>query len=244
MTPTFNKILAVTRDPFNTGESMSGIKKLTYSEQVAEYIRQSILEGELAPGDQVKEVLLAEKLGISRAPIREALQILTREGLIQSEPQKRKYVSSPTAKQIIDSYFTGGVLEAAAVTQALSLYTEEDLENLKNIVEQMKSVADSDEKPDTLAKLDNTFHNILFSRIDNDLLIDLCRRSCQGISKFLLYKHWINLYSPQQVYERHLAILEALQAGRPSTLEKTIRKHYTDSGKRMSRYGADVHTEG
>ncbi|WP_319471381.1 GntR family transcriptional regulator [uncultured Pseudodesulfovibrio sp.] len=222
---------------------MNGIKKLTYSEQVAEYIKQSILEGELSPGDQIKEVLLSEKLGISRAPIREALQLLSREGLIQSEPQKGKHVSALTSKQIMDSYFTGGVLEAAAVTQALPLYTESDIDQLEQIIEQMRQVAESEEKTDSLAKLDSTFHNILFSRIDNDLLIELCRRSCQGISKFLLYKHWINLYTPQQVYERHLGILEALKSGRPSKLEKTIRKHYTDSGKRMSKYGVDVHTE-
>ncbi len=219
---------------------MSGIKKLTYSEQVAEYIKQSILEGELSPGDQVKEVVLSKKLGISRAPIREALQILAREGLIHSQPQKGKHVAALTAKQIRDSYFTGGVLEAAAVTQALPLYTDEDLNNLTKIVEEMCTVAESGEASDSLATLDSTFHNILFSRIDNDLLIDLCRRSCQGISKFLLYKHWINLYTPKQVYERHLVILEALKSGKASKLEKTIRKHYTDSGERMSRYGADI----
>jgi len=222
---------------------MTGIKKLTYSEQVADYIKQSILEGELSPGDQVKEVELAEKLGISRAPIREAMQILSREGLIKSEPQKGKHVSALTAKQIMDSYFTGGVLEAAAVTQALPLYTEEDLDKLEKIVEGMHQVAESGENQESLAGLDNTFHNVLFSRIDNELLIELCRRSCQGISKFLLYKHWINLYSPQQVYERHLDILEALKGGKASKVEKTIRYHYTDSGKRMSRYGVDVHNK-
>lgn len=220
---------------------MDGIKKLTYSEQVAEYIKQSILEGELNPGDQVKEVLLSTKLGISRAPIREALQVLAREGLIQSEPQKGKFVSALTAKQILDSYFTGGVLEAAAVTQALALYTEEDLANLEQIVEQMREVAESGLEHASLAKLDSTFHNILFSRVDNELLIELCRRSCQGISKFLLYKHWINLYTPQRVYERHLTILEALKAGSPAKLEKTIRNHYTESGERMSQYGVDVY---
>lgn len=222
---------------------MTGIKKLTYSEQVAEYIKQSLLEGELSPGDQVKEVLLAEKLGISRAPIREALQILSREGLIQSEPQKGKYVSALTSKQIMDSYFTGGVLEAAAVTQALPLYTKEDLDSLKNVVERMRWVSESGEGVASLAELDSAFHNILFSRIDNDLLIELCRRSCQGISKFLLYKHWIHLFSPKEVFERHQAIFEALKSGKPSKLEKTIRKHYTDSGKRMARYGVDANPQ-
>lgn len=222
---------------------MIGIRKLTYSEQVAEYIKQSILEGELSPGDQIKEVLLSSKLGISRAPIREALQLLSREGLIESEPQKGKYVAALTAKQIMDSYFTGGVLEAAAVTQALPLYTEEDIADLEDVVEKMRLIAESGKADDRLAQLDNDFHNILFSRIDNELLIELCRRSCQGISKFLLYKHWIKLYSPQKVYERHLAIVEALKEGRPSRLEKTIRKHYSDSGKRMARYGVDMTTD-
>lgn len=222
---------------------MTGIKKLTYSEQVADYIKQSLLKGELSPGDPVKEVELAEKLGISRAPIREAMQILAREGLIKSEPQKGKHISALTAKQIKDSYFTGGVLEAAAVTQALALYTDEDISKLERIVERMGQVAQSGENQDSLAELDNTFHNVLFSRIDNELLIELCRRSCQGISKFLLYKHWINLYPPQQVFERHREILVALKTRKPSKVEKTVRKHYTDSGQRMSKYGVDVLAE-
>lgn len=227
-------------DYFGVGESMVGIKKLTYSEQVAEYIKQSLLQGELGPGDQVKEVLLSEKLGISRAPIREALQILAREGLIQSEPQKGKYVSALTSKQIMDSYFTGGVLEAAAVTQAMELYTQDDITALEQIVEAMRSVSENDETREKLTELDNAFHSILFSRIDNDLLIELCKRSCQGISKFLLYKYWIELFTPEEVYERHRDILEALKTGKSSVLEKTIRKHYTDSGARMARHGVDM----
>lgn len=56
---------------------MHTFKRQTYSGQVVEFIKRCILDGELAPGEQVKEVILSERLGISRAPIREALQILT-----------------------------------------------------------------------------------------------------------------------------------------------------------------------
>lgn len=238
----YNTFPDIKFDPLNSSEYSSGIKKLTYSEQVVEYIKQSILDGELSSGDQVKEVLLSQKLGISRAPIREALQILAREGLIHSEPQKGKYIKSLTSKQIEDSYFTGAVLEAAAVSQAIELYTSEDISNLEKVLGYMHAVAKSESNTDSLASLDSIFHNILFSRVKNELLIDLCRRSCQGISKFLLYKYWINLYTPKQVYERHLDILEALKSGNSSKLEKTIRIHYTESGKRMARYGVDAKT--
>ncbi len=239
MRSSFTKIFSDTSLPFSTGESMKGIKKMTYSEQVADYIRQQLLEGELSPGDQVKEVELSKRLGISRAPIREAMQQLSREGLIQSEPQKGKYISALTSKDIMDSYFTGGVLEAAAVAKALSSYTQEDFSAMETLVEDMRSLAESGAKPEQFVVLDNSFHAILFSRIDNALIIELCRRSCQGISKFLLYKFWVNVYSSSEFYERHLAILDALKSGDPQTVEMVIREHYSDSGKRMAEFGVD-----
>lgn len=221
------------------GESMPGIRKLTYSEQVVEYIKQALLDGRLSPGDQVKEGELSQELGISRAPVREALQTLARDGLIHSEPQKGKYVAALTSKQIQNSYFAGGVLEAAAVSEALPLYTDDDIARMEEYLEIMRQMAERNEVDESLRELDNAFHSVLFSRIDNDLIIDLCRRSCQGISKFLFYKYWLGLYTPQEIYERHKAILDAVKSRKPALVEKILRKHYTDSGKRMYKYGCD-----
>ena len=165
---------------------MNDFNKQTYSDQVAEYVKNRILSGDLAPGAPINEVAIASELSISRAPVREAMQILVREGLIESHPQKGKNVMALTAKQIKNSYFTGGVLEAAAVAQALGQYTDQDIAKLERIVAKMKAVANKNGLVSELAPLDNAFHDLLFSRIDNELLIELCRRSCQGISKFLL----------------------------------------------------------
>lgn len=66
--------------------------KQTYCNQVTSYIRSLIRKGTLEIGAPVKEAVLSEQLGISRAPIREALQVLVQEGLITSEPQKGKHV--------------------------------------------------------------------------------------------------------------------------------------------------------
>ena len=92
---------------------MHTFKRQTYSGQVVEFIKRCILDGELAPGEQVKEVILSERLGISRAPIREALQILTQDGLITSEPQKGKYIRKMTRQEIENEYEIGGILEGA-----------------------------------------------------------------------------------------------------------------------------------
>ena len=222
---------------------MNDFKKQTYSDQVAEYVKNRILSGNLAPGAPLNEVAIASELSISRAPVREAMQILLREGLIESLPQKGKNVMALTAKQIENSYFTGGVLEAAAVAQALDQYTDQDIAKLERIVAKMKVVADKNGLVSDLAPLDNAFHDLLFSRIDNELVIELCRRSCQGISKFLLYKHWVKLYPPKKVFERHKEIVDALKTKDPQIVEGVIREHYMSSGKRMSAFGVDVHEE-
>ncbi|NNK93756.1 MAG: GntR family transcriptional regulator [Desulfobacterales bacterium] len=220
---------------------MNDFKKQTYSDQVAEHVRNEILNGNLPPGAAISEVAIAEELSISRAPVREAMQILIREGLIVSHPQKRKHVKALTAKQIKNSYFTGGVLEAAAVARVLEQYTKEDFLELERIVAEMKAIADTNGLVSDQVPLDNEFHDILFSRIDNNLIVELCRRACQGISKFLLYTHWVKLYTAQQVYKRHRKIIDALRTKDPVTIEQVIRDHYTTSGERMSAYGADVY---
>jgi len=220
---------------------MNNFKKETYSDQVAKHVRNEILNGNLPPGAAISEVAIAEELSISRAPVREAMQILIREGLIVSHPQKRKHVKALTAKQIRNSYFTGGVLEAAAVARVLEQYTEEDFLELERIVAEMKAIADTNGPVSDQVPLDNEFHDILFSRIDNNLIVELCRRACQGISKFLLYTHWVKLYTAKQVYKRHRKIIDALRTKDPATIEQVIRDHYTTSGERMSAYGADVY---
>ena len=120
---------------------MHTFKRQTYSGQVVEFIKRCILDGELAPGEQVKEVILSERLGISRAPIREALQILTQDGLITSEPQKGKYIRKMTRQEIENEYEIGGILEGAGVAAALPLMNHVDLARLSGMIEHMARLA-------------------------------------------------------------------------------------------------------
>jgi DNA-binding GntR family transcriptional regulator len=219
---------------------MNQFIKQTYSEQVADYIRNLILSGSLAPGEAIEEAFVAKELSISRAPVREAMHILIREGLIEAHPQKRKHVKKLTAKQIKNSYFAGGLLEAASVAKALPQYTQKDIAELEKIVNEMENVAKNNGSISEQVPLDTDFHDILFSHIDNALVVELCKRSCQGISKFLLYKHWVKIYTPQEVAERHKLIVDALKTQDPEKVEQVLRDHYFSSGERMAKYGADA----
>ena len=88
-----------------------------------------------------------------------------------------------------------------------------------------------------LAPLDTDFHAIIFSRINNPLLVDVSRHSCLRISKLLFYRHWLAAYTPQEFYQRHVVVLEALRGRDPQTIENCLRNHYMDSGRRLSRFG-------
>ena len=210
------------------------MKKETYSDQVVTYVKQCILNGTYKPGTKVKELTIAQKLSISRAPIREALQVLVKEGLVVWAPQKGKFITELNPKQIRDSYYTGGILEAAAVSTALPRYTASDIKKLEEVADKMRKVAENNEPVELLADLDNKFHKILFSRIDNEFVVEFCRRSCQGLSKFLLFRLWIKLYTAHEVFIRHKIIVDTLKQGDAVELEKQIRQHYFDAGKRMS----------
>ena len=210
------------------------IKKETYTDLVVTYIKKCILNGTYKPGAKVKELVIAKKLSISRAPIREALQVLIMEGLVVWEPQKGKFIAELNPQQIRDSYFTGGVLEAAAVSAILDRYTTKDINHLEVIADSMREAAKKDNPMEALALLDDKFHKVLFSRIENELIIEFCRRSCQGLRKFLFFRHWIKLYTAHEVYMRHKVIVDALKSGDAIELEKQIRYHYFDAGERMS----------
>lgn len=217
------------------------IAKQTYCEQVVDYVKEQILRGELNPGEQIKEVAMAESLGISRAPIREALQLLVREGLVESRPQRGKFVVELTSKEILDSYFVGGVLEGAAVGATMHLYEERDIRELEEIIYIMKVEALDGGDHIRLNELDHRFHRVIFSKNGNRLLGDLWQRTSRGVTQFLLFRHWVNVFTPEEHYDRHFQIIERIKKGDAVELEFYMREHYMDAGRRMARFGCDVY---
>ena len=194
---------------------MHTFKRQTYSGQVVEFIKRCILDGELAPGEQVKEVILSERLGISRAPIREALQILTQDGLITSEPQKGKYIRKMTRQEIENEYEIGGILEGAGVAAALPLMNHVDLARLSGMIEHMARLAPRVGGLYEFTEVDDAFHSALLAHCANRRLVEMARSACTNISKFLFYNHWNVLFTPQEFVDRHRDIFEAVQTRNP-----------------------------
>jgi GntR family transcriptional regulator, rspAB operon transcriptional repressor len=111
------------------------------TEDVYERIRNAILDGELAAGAVMSQVALAEELGISRTPLREALRMLQGEGLVEGEPNRRVRVAAMTASDLEELYVMRVTLEAEALRLSVPLLTPEHLARLEGYMAEMAHYA-------------------------------------------------------------------------------------------------------
>ena len=122
------------------------------------HISDELLNGELTPGQKISEPVLAKKLGISRTPVREAIQRLQNEGLLQQVPSSGTYVAQTSRAPLIETYEIRLALETMAVRKAAKKTRLQDLQKLNKCCELMRSVI-------------NTMQKKNIDEIDGDLLV-------------------------------------------------------------------------
>jgi DNA-binding GntR family transcriptional regulator len=211
---------------------MAVIRKTTYKDQVIEYVYELILDGRYSPGDQIKESLLAKELGISRAPVREALKELIAYGIIDYKPQVGNFIALVSAKQIADAYTTRGILEGYAIMATRDRFSEDDFEELKSLVDRMRKEAERGNKK-MVVQVGHEFHHLLISKNNNVQLAEYMNRLSLKLH-VMFYKHWNDLYSPREIGERHMRIVTSLMSGDPAEIERTVREHYSESGSKIA----------
>lgn len=123
-------------------------------------IREAIIRGDFKPGERLKQSDLAEKMGVSRMPVREAFRKLESEGLIKLEPHKGAVVKSISIKDIEEIYALRSELEKMAVYQSVDLLTDEDITQLSSLVAEMERADDAD----TFVQYNIDFHRLLVKR--------------------------------------------------------------------------------
>lgn len=207
------------------------IERSTYKDHVIKYIYDGMRENRFQAGDKILESHLAKELGISRAPIREALADLVRSGLLEYRPQVGNYVATLSPPEIIDSYVARGVLEGFAVAQGVDSFNDEDLQHLEEMAHKMASYA-RDGKRKALIDLGQEFHEELFSHCTNTQMVIFTEQLSLKLH-MLFYKHWARVYSPDEIRDRHLEIIDVIRERDSVKLEMMIRNHYIDTGHKI-----------
>ncbi|PLX98995.1 MAG: hypothetical protein C0622_11175 [Desulfuromonas sp.] len=208
------------------------IVKKTYKDQVIDHVYQLLLQGDLKPGDQLKESLLAAQMGISRAPIREAMKELIMNGLVDYRPQVGNFIPVLSPKQVIDSYTTRGILEGYAIMETRNSFSAEEIDKLENLTTLMERQAEKGNHK-MVVETGGEFHDLLISKCDNVQLLDYTDRLSLKLH-ILFYKNWGRLYTPQEIGQRHRDIVNSLRNGDPDQIEKVVRNHYIETGTKIA----------
>ncbi len=138
-------------------------------------LREAILKGELQPGERLMEIKLANRMGVSRTPVREAIRMLELEGLVIMIPRKGAQVAQITEKDLKDVLEVRMGLEELAVKFACERITSEQLKNLKAAADQFEEQVNTVSEDDitALAESDVHFHDLIYQATGNQRLVQL-----------------------------------------------------------------------
>ena len=167
-------------------------------------LRQAILRGELKPGERLMEIQLANKLGVSRTPIREALRKLELEGLVNMVPRKGAEVADITEKSLRDVLEVRKALEELSVQLACEKITEEEIEELKRVAERFKDTL-NDQDVTKIAEADVAFHYVIYTATDNQKLILLLNNLREQ-----MYRYRVEYLKKEEAYPQLIAEHEEL----------------------------------
>ena len=207
------------------------IERSTYKDHVIKYLYDGMRENRYRAGEKILESHLAKELGISRAPIREALADMVSSGLLVYRPQVGNFVATLSSKEIIDSYVARGVLEGFSVAQGINNFTANDLARLEEMAHKMETYARQG-KHKALIDIGQQFHEELFSHCTNTQIVLFTRQLSLKLH-LLFYKHWSRVYSPEEIRDRHLDIINALHQKDAVEIELMIRQHYIETGQKI-----------
>ena len=214
----------------------SSVETHSLIDQICKSLTEGILEGRLKDGERLKEIELKKQFKVSRSPIREALRVLEKKGLVTLIPRRGAFVNDVTFEKIEQNFAVRAVLEGLAAREAFIRMTEDDLSDLKELLQEM-TLASSGEESEAVMKCLYQFHRFFILKSENDVLINCLR----NLPVHYMWKRFVWAYSREEMEElvkRHEGIFEAF-ADRGRNLEKVeraVRRQLEDSVDRLNRY--------
>ncbi|GAV25578.1 GntR family transcriptional regulator [Carboxydothermus islandicus] len=200
-------------------------------ELVFETLREAIINGVLKPGERLMEVQLAEELGVSRTPVREAIRKLELEGFVVMIPRKGAYVAGISLKDVADVFEVRAALESLAAGLAAERITDEEIEELERVLVKQQSLAESDRLEDII-RADTDFHDVLYRASRNERLIQIVSHLREQIQRF----RTASLSQPGRMriaLEEHKEIVEAIAERNVEKAQALAREHIENAEQSM-----------
>jgi len=192
-------------------------------------LRQAILRGELKPGERLMEIHLANRLGVSRTPIREAIRKLELEGLVNMVPRKGAEVANITEKSLKDVLEVRRALDALSIELACDRITDEAMDSLKTAKLAFEEATKTGDTT-VIAKKDVEFHDIIIAAAGNERLTAMINNLAEQMYRYR-FEYIKDAKNHQRIIEEHDTIFESLKNKDKAAAAKAVITHIDSQEK-------------
>ena len=200
-------------------------------EIVSDALRQAIRDGILPPGERLMEIPLAEELGVSRTPIREAIRILEQEGLIVMIPRRGTYVADMSLKDVTEVFELHSILEELAAELAAERITNEEIEALEQHLVEIGNYM-NENNLDKVVQADILFHEILYKASRNDRLVEMINNLREQTLRFRTLS-MSQTGRLAKTWDEHRQLVEAISDRDVERARQIARIHMEESEKTL-----------
>lgn len=192
-------------------------------EIVYEELKLLILTGKISPGMRLMEEELAEDMGVSRTPIREAIRKLEKEGLITIEPRRGAYVSQISTKDMVEILEVRQNMEGLAAALAAERMSPEGKQQLKEITEAYEAAFEAGDMAEMI-RCDTKFHHIIVEATQNKILVQMVEQLQELVLRFR-YIYYDNFKRAEKMLAEHRSIYEAIISGDAEAAKNSADVH-------------------
>ncbi|MBS3784328.1 MAG: GntR family transcriptional regulator [Anaerolineae bacterium] len=195
------------------------------SEKAYRLIKEKVVTLELPPSAVIDEHILMQELDLGRTPIREALQRLDSEGLVNIVPRRGTFVNDISVTDLQKIFELRIVLEGFCARLAAQRITNEQLKRMESVLQDLEQLQDGD--PQALMSIDKRFHRLLYASADNEFMADILNR-LYDLSLRLWHLVLNRLDEVRHSIEQHGDVYRALKEGEGDRAEAIIQKHIVE----------------
>jgi GntR family transcriptional regulator of vanillate catabolism len=224
----------------------------TRSEDATRRLREMILHGDFSVNDRLQEIQLSAMLGVSRTPIRTALNTLHNEGLLEYTPKTGYRVRALTLAEILQAYSVRSVLEGLACRiVARSKLQDRAVRKFERVLNQYEQIMRKNTQSEFdrmgIAELNQQFHTLILQHAKNDMLSDFVKRALNvPLTTLRVIPHsglqeQATIESCRQSHGEHIRVFEAIMACDPQAAEAAMREHVERAARLVEAYYRDAH---
>ena len=202
-------------------EDAPRLARSTTAAEVARIVRQKILSGQYKAGDFLRQEALAQELGVSRIPIREALALLEAEGFVVREQYRGALIPHLSLREVEEIYRLRSMIEPFLLEHAIPKLTPEVIAKARELVVASRNCTDLNK----WGQLNFQFHKTLYAAADLPLTMQVLDQLLMRADRYLRMKRYLSAEIQQESDQEHQNLLDLIEAGRGDDAVASLRQH-------------------